>query len=302
VSEVYVAPISLGLGDLVVSLPAIQALVAKTEDGTHQTWLVARSAAQAALAERIDGLTGWVDEASFDAARSGGRFIDLRDHPMQRDYWWGSPEFDQAYGPLAINDILEQISGDFGIDADFTRPAPLRSSRRPDVRDMVLLVTESDGPTKRWAAERWATVAEWARVSGSDARAVVRAAPAPPWHELGINEIEAPTPGVAVDLLSSCRAVVGIDTGLTHVAVQQGTPTVMLCRDRPVYFRPWPHSRVVVGGACVEPCLVKERELAYNATVSLRGSHPQIRVCPAGTPCMNAITPAPVIAALEALW
>ena len=54
-SRVYVAPISFGLGDLVVSLPAIQALIAQGRHHGDETWLVARSAAQARLAERIDG-------------------------------------------------------------------------------------------------------------------------------------------------------------------------------------------------------------------------------------------------------
>jgi len=300
-SRVYVAPISLGLGDLVVSLPAVQALVGENRDGEHQTWLVARSPAQAALAERIDGLAGSVDEASFDPARCGGRFINLRDHPLQRDYWWGSPEFDAAYGPILINDILSRICVDFGIDADFSRPIPLRASRRSDLRDMVLLVTESDGPTKQWAAERWAPVAAWARESGRETRAVVRTAANPALRELGLAEIVAPTPGATVDILSSCRAVVGIDTGLTHIAVQQGTPTVMLCRDRPVYFRPWPHARVVVGDACAGVCLERERDLAYNTSVRLGGFRAPVRTCPVGTPCLDSITPQRVVAALEVL-
>ena len=300
-SRVYVAPISLGLGDLVVSLPAVQALVAENRDGAHETWLVARSSAQAALAERIDGLAGSIDEASFDPARCGGRFINLRDHPLQRDYWWGSHEFDAVYGPILINDILSRICVDFGIDADFSRPVPLRASRRSDLSHMVLLVTESDGPTKHWAAERWAPVAEWARESGSDVRAVVRTTANSALRDLGIVEIVAPTPGATVDLLSSCRAVVGIDTGLTHIAVQQGTPTVMLCRDRPVYFRPWSHTRVVVGNACADLCLERERDLAYNASVRLGGFRPPVRTCPLGTPCLDSITPERVVAALEEL-
>ncbi len=300
-SRVFVAPISLGLGDLVVSLPAVQAVVAGNRDGAHETWLVARSAAQAALAERIQGLAGSVDEALFDAARCEGRFINLRDHPLQRDYWWGSPEFDAAYGPILINDILRQICVDFGIDADFSRPVPLRASRRSDLRDVVLLVTESDGPTKRWAVERWAAVAEWVRETGREARGVVRSAANPALRELGLAEIVAPTPGAAVDVLNSSAAVVGIDTGLTHIAVQQGTPTVMLCRDRPVYFRPWSHARVVVGDACADLCVERERERAYNASVRLDGFRPPVRECQLGTPCLDSITPERVVAALEEL-
>ena len=50
-SRVYVAPISFGLGDLVVSLPAVQALIAQGRRDGNETWLVARSDSQAALAE-----------------------------------------------------------------------------------------------------------------------------------------------------------------------------------------------------------------------------------------------------------
>jgi hypothetical protein len=302
VNEVYVAPISLGLGDLVVSLPAIQAVIAENRAPTGRTWLVARSPAQAALAGRIDGLAGFADEASFDPDPLTRRFIDLRDHRLQRDYWWGSPEFDRAYGPLSINEILRRICLDFGIDADFSRPAPLCASHRPELRDSVLLVTETDGPTKRWAADRWAAVAGWARERGSDVRSVVRSAPDPQLTEAGVGAVVAPTPGAAVDVLTSCRAVVGIDTGLTHVAVQQGTPTVTLCRDRPVYFRAWPHSQVVTASPCAEVCRARERDGAYNTRVSLGGFQPPVRTCPVGTPCMDSIAAESVIAALEKLW
>ena len=59
-----------------------------------------------------------MDEESFDAAACRGRFVDLRDHPLQRDHWWGSPQFEAAFGPLHINDILARICADFGIAAD----------------------------------------------------------------------------------------------------------------------------------------------------------------------------------------
>jgi Glycosyltransferase family 9 (heptosyltransferase) len=301
VSRIYVAPISTGLGDLVVSLPAIQGLMTDRRKLRDEIWLVARSAGQAALAERIDGLAGTVDEAAFDPAATGGRFINLRDHPLQRDHWWGLPEFDAACGPLSINDIVGQICVDFGIPADFSRPIPLQASRRAEAADLVLLITESDGPTKQWPVDRWAAVAAWARESGIEARGVVRARGSAQLGGAGIGGIVASTPGAAVDLLSSCRAAVGIDTGLTHIAVQQGTPTVMLSRDRPVYFRPWPHSRAVVGTACVEECNALERTRACNAHTLLAGLCSPARTCPTGVPCMGAITPTRVVAALEEL-
>jgi hypothetical protein len=301
VSRVYVAPISLGLGDLVVSLPAIQGLIAGRAERDDEVWLAARSTAQAALAERIDGLAGTVDEAAFDPARSGARFVNLRDHPLQREHWWGLPEFDEACGSLSINDILGRICVDFGIRADFSRPTALRAARSAEVTDTVLFITESDGPTKQWPAEGWATLAAWARDSGVETRAVVRDPANPGLRDAGIDEIVASTPGAAVDLLSSCRAAVGIDTGLTHIAVQQGTPTVMLARDRPVYFRPWPHTRAVVGSSCVEECNALERARAEGVMTQLTAISSPSRTCPSGTPCMRSIAVTQVLAALEDL-
>ena len=83
------APVSYGLGDLVVSLPAVQALIGEDQP----VWLVARAPAQRLLAERIAGLAGVVDEAEL-VRGTGDRFIDLRDHPLQRDCWWGSAAFE----------------------------------------------------------------------------------------------------------------------------------------------------------------------------------------------------------------
>jgi Glycosyltransferase family 9 (heptosyltransferase) len=293
----YIAPISFGLGDLIVSLPAIQALI--TENEIQETWLVARASGQALLADRIAGLGGCVQEDAFDPARADGSFVDLRDHPLQRDYWWGSPEFDRAVGPLAINEILARICADFGIPADFSQPVALLAPRaRPEVRDCILLVTESDG-TKRWAPERWAELAGELRDWGNDVRMVARGEPTAEMSGIGIDAVRAPKPGDTVDLLTSCRAVVGIDTGLTHIAVQQGTPTVGIYRDRAVYFRPWAHCRAVVGDRCDESCRSVERANAYNAQVRSPGSAWQSRTCPVGARCLEKVHPADVIDALR---
>jgi Glycosyltransferase family 9 (heptosyltransferase) len=293
----YVAPISFGLGDLIVSLAAIQALITENQPG--ETWLVARAAGQAVLADRIAGLGGCVSEDAFDPARAHGRFLDLRDHALQRDYWWGSPEFDRAVGPLTINQILARICADFGIPADFSRPVPLLAPRaRPEARDAVLFVTESDG-TKRWAPERWAALADEIRDGGNDVRMVTRDEPDAEMSGTRIDAVRAPTPGDAVDLLTSCRAVVGIDTGLTHIAVQQGTPTVGIYRNRAVYFRPWPHARAAVGDRCDESCRSVEEAYAYNARVSSPGAEWQPRSCPVGARCLERVRPADV---MDALW
>lgn len=298
--RVVVAPVSYGVGDLVVSLPAVQAVIASGRQRSEQVWLLARSPSQRRLAPRIVGLPGCVDEASFHPD-DYDELLDLRDHAIQRDFWWGSAAFVQEFGPLDINEILQRICADMGIPADFSRPIPLHAHPRPELGDSVLLVTETDGADKVWPAERWAAVAVELVAAGIEVRQVTRSECTPAMRATEIPELRVPTLGDAVDVLSSCRAVIGIDTGLTHIAVQQGTPTIHICRQGSVYFRPWGHCRVLRGDQCTEACLAAEAAYAYNERVSLRGFRPELRVCPSGSPCLNGITAVRTLALLRGL-
>jgi Glycosyltransferase family 9 (heptosyltransferase) len=286
----YVAPISFGLGDLVVSLPIVQAMVADSRRRGRETWLVARSTSQALLSERIPGLGGWVDEATFRPVPGTDRVVDLRDHPLQRDYWWGSPEFEAAHGRLDINEILGRIASDFGIDADLSGPTPLQSSPVPGLGQTVLLVTETDGPAKAWPASKWEVLAGQLR-RRFEVRQVTRTLAGGNLDPLAAPALALSSPGAAVDALSSCRGVIGIDTGLTHIAVQQRTATVTICRHGSVYFRPWPHARALRGAPCGAECLAEERASAYNDRVSLRGFRWRPRTCPSGQRCLAELQP-----------
>jgi|SRR5579863_946067 len=297
--RVLVAPISFGIGDLVVSLPAIQALTGSQNDRDEQTWLVARSPAQGRLAPRIAGLAGCIDEASF-LPDDRDRLVDLRDHPIQRDFWWGSAAFESEFGSLDINDILRRICDDMGIAADFSRPVPLDAQPRPELGDSVLLVTETDGVDKTWPAERWVAVAVQLVAMGLDVRHVTRSG-STAMRATGITELRVPTLGDAVDVLASCRAVIGVDTGLTHIAVQQGTPTVHICRRGSVYVRPWSHCRALRGDRCTDECLAGEAAYAYNERVNLGDFRPERRACPSGAPCLWGIMPERAIALVAEL-
>ena len=295
-SRTLLAPVSYGLGDLVVSLPAVQALVSERQPA----WLVARSPSQRLLAERIDGLAGVVDEATYTEG-PGDHFIDLRDHPLQRDVWWGSVEFEATFGHMNINDILERICDDLGVPADFTRPVPLRTRPSTGLDRTVLLVHETDGAAKSWPAERWTEVARILREDGHQVAHVTKGTTPTPLDDIGVAALVAATPPEAVDALSACRAVIGVDTGLTHVAVQQGTPTVTICRRSSVYVRPWPHSVALRGSDCTASCRAAETASAYNRTVSLREFRPSPRTCPSGSACLTGTRAADAVALLREL-
>jgi Glycosyltransferase family 9 (heptosyltransferase) len=294
--RVLVAPVSFGLGDLVVSLPVIQALIA---DPTPVV-LVARARSQALLAERIPGLAGVVAEEDA-VCGPDDRLVDLRDHPLQRDFWWGTPAFEAAYGALDINQILGRISADFGINADFRRPTALLSHARPELDETILLVHETDGPGKGRPPQFWARLAATLQADGHTVAFVTRDDTPSPLEALNIPPLTVPTPGDAVDALTACLGVIGIDTGLTHIAAQQGTPTVTVCRRNSVYLRPWPHCRALRGGDCTDACAAAEEAYAYNDRVSLRGFRPAGRECPSGRPCLEDAKPEAAAALLREL-
>jgi hypothetical protein len=300
-TRVLIAPVSFGLGDLVVSLPVVQALIDEGQRRGDETWLVARSSSQALLASRIAGLTGCVNESSVGGSRSDDIFVDLRNHPLQRDFWWGSEAFADAFGSLNINEILSQICADLGIAADFSRPLPLDAHSRPELGGSVLLVTETDGPSKAWQPQKWAALARLLDDAGVEVQQVTNGHVRPEKAATDIPEVVAPTPGDAVDLLTSCRAVVGVDTGLTHIAVQQGTPTVTICRHGSVYMRPWSHCRVLRGAPCTRECTDAEAAYAYNHRVSLLGFEPQAWTCPSRASCVEQAEVEPAVALLQEL-
>jgi ADP-heptose:LPS heptosyltransferase len=118
---------------------------------------------------------------------------------------------------------------------------------------------------------------------------------------LAVPTLEVPTPGAAVDALTSCHGVIGIDTGLSHIAVQQGTPTVTICRQGSLYFRPWSHARALRGAKCDPACVAEEQALAYNDRVSLRGFQWQPRTCPSGQKCLADLQPEQAVRLFEEL-
>jgi hypothetical protein len=73
----------------------------------------------------------------------------------------------------------------------------------------------------------------------------------------------------------------------------------MIGRASTVFFRPWPHTRVVRGAPCDDACVASEADYAYNGRVDLRDFHWQPRACPALGRCLDAIPGERVLSALE---
>lgn len=290
----YIAPVSWGLGDLIVSLPAVQAVI----DSGKVTALVLRGEQQQGLAARVDGLAFAVQEKEMPSIleNSNATYINLRDHPIQTRYWWGSPEFEKDYPSFRINDILRVICRDGGIDADFERLVPLKWNRRPDVQGKVLFVPGSDGTYKCWPRDHWLQLQR--KLVGEGRQCVMIGQPenseiVAKLIDANVSWIETGTLAEAVDVVSSVALAIGVDTGLMHLAVQQSTPAICLYRNNPIYFRSYEHSLHLVAPPCHPDCVARSLDCSYETVTDFTKWVPKSWDCalPESQRCLSAILP-----------
>jgi ADP-heptose:LPS heptosyltransferase len=123
--------------------------------------------------------------------------------------------------------------------------------------------------------------------------------------EAGVALLTTPEVKDAVDLLSSARCVVSVDTGLMHIAVQQGTPTICLFQD-PIFYRPAANGYALLSKHC-EPVCVENRMAARPEKVT---EYPEwnwqtsnFKFCkvPEDERCINSITVDQVIGCFDKL-
>ncbi len=272
-SSYYISPIARGLGDLIVSFPALEGLIST---GVPTT-LVLRSRVQEGLASRIPGLAGCIDEVDFDPAqlKKSDKYFNLRDHGLQTEYIWGSPEFSKAYPGYLISDIVEKISNDLGIPniSQSKKIMPLTFEIVEEAKGKVIFIPGSAGSMKCWPAKYWLELAknlekqnlEVLVVGQKDKCEVVKRV-----CEEGLRYIETPNLVCALDVVSSAQIVIGVDTGLSHLAVNQGIPTIMLFRFNSIFQRKFDHVISLTAPECLSQCLIRELEGDFNLHLNFR--------------------------------
>lgn len=248
-----------------ISLPALQALIASGEE----TILVVRSPAQLGLAGYIPGLAGTIPEPDFLSQQlpAGARYVNLRDHPLQTEYRWDTPEFKKLYPDYLIMEVAAHIASDKGIDCDFRTLTPLPYRPVRQLHAQILLIPGSSHDVKRWPTDHWLTLSE--RLDG---RVLVIGEPdkSPPVAallEAGLRHWPTPTFADLVDALSSALSVVSIDTGPMHLAIHQGTPTIGLYLNDPFYMRREKHAAAVTAPPCGSRCFDLSMEEPLNEDV-----------------------------------
>lgn len=264
----YLAPISTGLGDLIVSLPALQALI---QTGTP-TFLISRTPFHEGLESRIPGLAGLIRETAFnpDVLSEDDVFFNLRNHPLQTDYIWGSENFEKTYPGYKITDVMKGICADFGIAANYDDLKPLPFEKNSECDDAVVFVPGSAGIVKCWPSSHWIDLAS--RLGKCGHKVVVIGQPersviVKDCLESGLPHLPTETMIDALDALSSALCVVAVDTGLMHLAVHQKVLTVALFRYNVMFKRDYPHVRSLSAPLCHQACIDIEYSSVPNKVI-----------------------------------
>lgn len=298
----YVAPVGDGLGDLIVSLPAVEEAIRLYSPVV----LVLRSPRQFGVPALVPGLSGLITESEFIALRLGSedRFINLRDHPLQAEHVWGSPEFCVRYPGFYIVRIVEQIAADKGLLFDPQRLPPLPYKLRQEACGKLAFIPGTAGGFKHWPGEHWLNLARYFKERGRNCFVIGLPDKSPAVSELiesGLEWIPSPDLSAALDLISSSLAVVSVDTGLMHLAVRQKKPTVAMYTRPPIFLRTEPNAFPVLAPECAFECV---RRLFENTNLDPNfpcrpGPMEWDCVQPGPQACMNQISVASVIKLTE---
>jgi ADP-heptose:LPS heptosyltransferase len=235
---IYVALIGSGLGDVVVCRPVLDHLVAQKKEPVY---LVVRGPRQVGTGKLIDGLAGEVLEPEVkNLLKEGDRYINLRDHPLQRQHDWFSPAFQSTHPGMTIQKVVQTICSDMSISLsmDEFRPFHFQSDKRASGK--IIFVPSTTMTIKTLHPDFWLNLQKALQQRHQDVimlGSLEHSSQMQHLAKLGILHIPSDDIQDAVNLISSCSGVVSVDTGLMHIAVQQGIRTVAIFGEWHLYYR-----------------------------------------------------------------
>lgn len=160
-------------------------------------------------------------------------------------------------------DVVERISKDLisrdlSLECDFRKYDPFPFKPNAEAQGCILLVAGSAGSFKCWTTAHWIEL--YQRLRSRNLRAAVVGQPqkSPEVQELlaaGLPWISTPFFSDAVNVVSSADAMISVDTGLMHLSVQQGKPTVAIFLERSIFVRPERNCIPILAPDCVKECL-----------------------------------------------
>jgi ADP-heptose:LPS heptosyltransferase len=223
-------------------------------------FLVVRSLIQQECCSLLPGLAGAVRESDFyemglDKAE---RFLDFLGHQIIQTYCHNTARFKELYAPMRMNGVLSEICHSWGLPCDFSRldPLPFKAIRK--LGDTVLLVPGATSNTKRWAKDHWLILCKEIERYGLKSAVLGQPERSGAVRELisaNVKWVETNKLSQALNVISSARCTVACDTGLMHLSVQQGKPTIALFGHDTFWYRPYPHCFPIYSPGCQARCL-----------------------------------------------
>jgi glycosyl transferase family 9 (putative heptosyltransferase) len=191
-----------------------------------------------------------------------------------RREWEIGPGAPLAETSAAGASAVDAVDRDAVLRAPVVVPAPLLVEGRRALgasgwdgeRSLVLVHPGASGPSKRWAVEGFASVIRTLSLI-ERATVVVHEGPsdAGPVGELlarvpAAVRLDNPSLPCLAGALAHATVCLGNDSGVTHLAASVGAPTIALCTERTLAWRPWPLSAdvVVVSTASLDAAHVAE--------------------------------------------
>lgn len=227
-----------------------------------------------------------------EEAREGAPLVYNELSPERNDQQYVSQRYLEQCAPLGVSrdDFLPEI---FLVDEDFARIDQIYAEAGlGDGQPVIALVNFSAKPRREWAADRVIALAEML-MARFDARIVLPGSAAERERAEALSaQLSRPAVVVAgrtsireaAALMQRVDLVVGVETGLTHIAYAVGTPLVCILSYTPVRNGPvGPLARTV-----------------YVEDIPCRPCRPNAP-CPHSYRCMAELTPEMVFAAVEDL-
>ena len=270
-----------GIGDLVVILPILKNL---KENYVNNLNLMVFNQAQEDLLSRFPYVDYVMQFPQFEAeprdlVPKGNFFIDIASTEMEKNYWWGSEEFIEAFGYMHIYDVMSKA---IQIGGDYEKIEPLKWNKLEPAtgKETILLGIGGRRGNKLWFNESWIELYHKLVEKGYSVGMVGErnhngSSQLTELEQAGIPFFETKNLGECIDVISNADGMITIDSGLMHISAMQGIPTVAMFGPMPSWlWGPKAEHVVNLDGGCGINC--SEAPLDWECI---------------GRPCMASFTP-----------
>ena len=304
--SVFLAALGSGIGDMVVLLPILQSTIARG----IPTIFVSKSQRQSELAHLVPGLNQIIDWPSFNFRKTGSDdiYIDFQTNEIVQT---AALSYESGAIRPQINQLLANACRQVNLNVDFSVLTPLAHTTNQQALSKILFIAGTTSNSKTWPLSYWLELREYLNNKGERCALLGEPDTSLPVRELqehGLNVIPTPTMADALNVISSSKLIVSVDTGLMHLAVHQGINTISFFNHDSFWRRDYQNLFALITDECKRECkeygrMVDQEVLAreYVWSEGRTWSEADFYFCRVSEEdrCISSIKPQRVIEVLE---